>query len=115
MAIRKRGKNTWEITINAGHDEKGKRIRQYHSFKGTKALAEQKHRELLIAIDRGIPITTDKINYTEWANRWLDEYVTVNLRQMTKERYERAIRKHIIPVLGHIKLTNLTPRHIQAF
>ena len=114
MAIRKRGKNTWEITIHAGQDEKGKRVRQFHSFKGTKAMAEQKHRELQTAVDRGVPVSTNKINFAEWTNRWLLEYVTPNLRQMTKERYERAMRKHVIPEIGHIKLTNLTPRHIQS-
>ena len=33
----------------------------------------------------------------------------------TKEWYERAIKRHILPELGHIQIVRLTPGHIQAF
>lgn len=42
MSIRRRGKNSWEITISHGFDPvTGERIRTFHSFKGTKRQAEE--------------------------------------------------------------------------
>jgi integrase len=46
---------------------------------------------------------------------WLVDYVTPNCRQSTRERYEGIVRRHITPALGHIELTKLTPRDVQAF
>jgi integrase len=45
----------------------------------------------------------------------MQNYVIPNTRQKTIERYEGIIRKHIVPALGHIELTKLTPRDVQAF
>ena len=52
--IRRRGEHSWELKFDIGRDEKtGRRITQFHSFKGTKKEAEQKLRELLGSFDKG--------------------------------------------------------------
>jgi integrase len=116
-SIRKRGERSWELTIDLGRDEKGKRLRKFVfvNVKGTKKLAQEKLRELLSSLDKGIPVQSNKILLRDWLERWLAEYVTPNCRQRTYERYEIAIKKHIIPTLGHIELTKLSPKDIQAF
>ena len=113
-SIRKRGKQSWELTIDLGHDAKGKRRRKFVTLKGSKANADKKLRELLSAYDKGIPLITDKVTLSQWMSKWLAEYVVPNRRQMTKERYERAIKRHVLPELGQIQLAQLTPSHIQA-
>jgi integrase len=47
-------------------------------------------------------------------DKWMSEYIVPNRRQMTKERYERAIKTHILPDLGAIQSVDLTPKHLQS-
>jgi hypothetical protein len=113
-SIRKRGEKSWELTIDLGRDATGQRKRKFLNVKGTKAQAQQKLRELLSSLDKGIPIGTQKITFGHWLSKWMSDYVVPNTRQKTIERYEGLIQKHIIPVLGRIELTKLTPSEIQA-
>ena len=112
-SIRKRGKNSWELTIDLGHDADGKRRRKFVAVKGTKTEAQRKLRELLSLTDKGIPVATQKITFGQWLAKWMKDYV-VHKRQKTIERYEGLIEKHIAPYIGHIELTKLSPSDIQA-
>ncbi|MEE8158707.1 MAG: site-specific integrase [Dehalococcoidia bacterium] len=113
-SIRKRGENSWELTIDLGRDAGGKRRRKFVNIKGTKAQAQQKLRVLLSSLDKGLPIGTQKITFGEWLSKWMAEHVVPNGRQTTVERYEGLIRKHIAPVLGRIELSKLSPSDIEA-
>ena len=97
-SIRNRGKGTWELTVDLGRDSGGKRKRKFVNVKGTKTQAQQKLRELLTSLDKGIPIGSQKISFGEWLSKWMDEYVIPDKRQKTIERYEGLIQKHIAPV-----------------
>ena len=99
-SIRNRGKGTGELTVDLGRDSGGKRKRKFVNVKGTKTQAQQKLRELLTSLDKGIPIGSQKISFGEWLSKWMDEYVIPDKRQKTIERYEGLIQKHIAPVLG---------------
>ena len=112
-SIRKRGKNSWELTIDLGSDASGKR--KFISVKGSKKLAEQKLRELLTTLDKGTPLASGKITLAQWLGQWMQDYIIPKRRQKTQDRYEGIIRRHISPALGHIELTKLTPRDVQAF
>ena len=114
-SIRRRSKNSWELTIDLGHDAGGKRKRKYVSVKGTKKLAEQKLRELLSATDKGIPIDSRKITLGEWLQKWMDEYVVPTKSQKTRERYGGVIKNHVAPMLGRIELSKVTPGDIRSF
>ncbi len=46
---------------------------------------------------------------------WLQGYVELNCSPRTKASYEMIIRRHLIPELGGILLSQLGPRHLQAF
>jgi integrase len=81
---------------------------------GKKADAERRLRELIGALDRGIPIADDTITLALWLNRWMSEYVEVNLRLKTYERYRGIIDRHIVPRIGHLKLSKVSPSDIKA-
>jgi len=102
-SIRKQGKGTWELTISLGRNSDGKPLRKYINVKGKRADADRKLRELLTSLDKGIPIDSKKVTLAEWMDKWMDEHVTAKRRQMTIERYERAIKRHILPDLGSVK------------
>ena len=55
----------------------------------------------------------DKSTVAEWLPFWLNEYKISELRDNTYESYTRNIQQNIIPLIGHIKLKDLTGLHIQ--
>lgn len=113
-SIRARGVGRWEITIDLGRDSDGKRVRKFFNVKGKKADAERRKREILTALDKGIPIDTSKLKVSELLDKWFESYVQPNLRLKTIQGYESIIRYHLKPQLGDIELSKLQPIHIQA-
>ena len=57
----------------------------------------------------------DDLTVGDWAERWLREVATNNVRPSTLENYERDVRKHVIPHLGRVPLHRLTPSVIAEF
>ena len=110
--IRKRKDGRWEGRYIAGHDENGKPIRKNVLGK-TQAEVRDK---LKAAIELAQSLNVSKAeNYTveQWVNTWYELYSKPNIRESTQDYYQRFIRLHIIPHIGHIKLTKLTGRDIQ--
>lgn len=113
-SIRQRSESSWELTIDLGLDGQGRRQRKFVSVKGKRADAERKLRELLTALDRGLPINTQKITLGQWLEVWMAEHTIPNLRPNTQERYRGIIDRHIIPRLGHLSLTRVSPTDIKS-
>lgn len=65
-SIRRRSKNSWELNIDQGRDAKGKRIRKFVNVKGKKADAERKLREILNALDSGLPMDRSRMRVEDY-------------------------------------------------
>ena len=112
--IVKRYKGSYTIVLNLGHDPTtGKRKQQWVSIKGTKKEAEKRLSELLNQLDNGTFIKPGKTTLGEYLERWLADYAKPNLSPRGFERYAGIIKKHIIPDMGSITLTQLRPEHLQ--
>jgi hypothetical protein len=112
VSIRRRGKNSWEITISHGFDPvTGERIRTFHSFKGTKRQAEEEQTRLLHRRDFGLSIEPSKLTVAELLREWLKS--RPNLAPKTRQGYAHIVEEHLIPDLGTLRLTNLKPANIQ--
>ena len=110
--IRKRPDGRWEGRYVAGHDENGKAIRKNVLGKTQTEVKEK----LKKALEEAQSIDVAKAqDYTvaAWVTTWFETYSKPNIREATQERYWNHIRYHIIPEIGHIKLTKLTSRDIQ--
>ena len=112
-SIRKRSKNSWEININMGRDEHGKRKRKFVNVKGIKADAQRHLRELLLSLDKGMSIDTSKATVGEFLDQWMKDYVEPNTSPRTIETYDWIVKKHLKPRVGNVPLTKLTPLHVQ--
>ena len=110
--IRKRKDGRWEGRYIAGHDENGKPIRKNVLGK-TQAEVRDKLKAA-IELAQSLDVSNAE-NYTveQWVNTWYELYSKPNIRESTQDYYQRFIRLHIIPHIGHIKLTKLTGRDIQ--
>ena len=116
MSIRKRGHNYWEICIQEGLDpQTGKKIRTYHSFRGTEREAQQENTRLQYARDNGVPLKPSKLSLAEYLEQWLNDYARLNVSPRTLQGYRTHVTLHIAPKLGKIPLCKLRPAQIQAF
>ena len=114
--IRQRYTGTYSVVINLGTDPKtGRRRQQWVTVKGTKKDAEKRLAELLHQLDTGTFIKPGKITVAEYLEHWLKDYVEPNLSPRTAEGYESIIRRHLVPGMGKILLTQLRPEHIQQY
>ena len=84
-------------------------------FRGTKKDAEKKLSELLHQLDNGVFMKPGKTSLAEYLEKWLKDFAWANLAPRTAEGYEHIIRRHIIPSLGKLALTQLKPEHLQAY
>lgn len=111
-SLKKRYKDSWTIRIDVGRDPvTGKRRQKRFTVRGTKPQAEKRMRELLAMYDGGIG--SDAITVAAYLRKWYDEH-QVKLSPRGRDRYGDIIEKHLIPELGHLKLSRLTPDDIQG-
>jgi len=114
--IRKRYKNSWEIIVSIGRDPvTGKYKHQSFSVRGTKNEAKKRLTEIQHQLDIGIFMQPRKTTLAEYLQCWLKDYVWPNLAPKTADGYELIIRRHVIPYLGNITLTQLKPEHLQKY
>lgn len=112
--VKKRGKNSYRLAISLGLDsETGKYQYSWYTVKGTKRDADKRLGELLHQLDTGSFMLPSKTSLSAFLERWLVDYCRPNLTPRSYERYESITRKHLIPALGGILLTQLRPEHLQ--
>ena len=113
-SIRRRSKDSWEISIDLGRDAEGNRRRKFLNVKGKKADAERKLREILSTLDKGLPLDMSKETLGTYLINWHESYAVPNTRPRTADRYMTDIKNHLIPHMGDVLLTKLTSSHIQT-
>jgi len=113
-SIRRRGKGTYELTIDLGKGSNGRRQRKFVSVKGTKAEADQKLMEVLTRLDKGMSLDGSKSTVGEFLESWLSSYVETNTGPRTLDGYREKIRGYILPSLGNLVLVKMTPQHVQS-
>ena len=77
----------------------------------TKREADRMAVELRAALLRGtvrISQPGDGLTLQAYASRWLEEYVKPATKYRTYERYESALRCHVLPVLGSEALKDVS-------
>ena len=113
--IRRRGKGSWEVTVDLGRDPTtGQRRRRFMAVRGTKRDADRALAEALHQRDTGIDVSPGKLTVGDYLRRWLRDYAAHNVSPSTQERYTGIIKHHLIPALGALRLRDLRPAHIQA-
>jgi integrase len=63
---------------------------------------------------RGIVYDDENQTVGEYMTRWLSDSAKHAVKATTHRAYESQIRNHIVPALGKVKLSRLTPAHLQA-
>lgn len=55
------------------------------------------------------------MQYQEWLDHWLKNYIQPSSKQRTYTRYTEIVNQHIVPTLGRFELNELTPFALQCF
>jgi integrase len=75
--------------------------------------AQKELTRLVNDYNNGNFVMPSKNTLAEYLNEWLNDCIKPNLSIRTYELYELMSRKHIIPAIGSVTLTNLKPQHLQ--
>jgi integrase len=112
-SIRQKSKRSWQIQVYTGVDEGGSRRRHFETVRGRKSDAQKRLTELLSCLDKGIYMKPEKTTVKEFLEKWLSEYVKVNVSPRGYERYSGIVYKYLIPEMGGISLQQLKEEHVQ--
>ena len=63
----------------------------------------------------GLVFEDEGLTLGKYLDKWLQGSLRGSVRQSTFDRCEIAVRVHIKPVLGMLKLKKLTPTHLASF
>ncbi len=73
-----------------------------------------KKRAAVAAIDNGTYLKPETMKLKKWLTIWLEEYCG-GIKPGTLRAYKNSVNQHITPGIGELKLSQLTPIHIQTF
>lgn len=107
--ITKRG-NRWRVVIQGGRDPVTQRRRQLSGSAATKAQAPQLERRLIASAVDGLAadITVARLISEWWASQ-------PRLAATTKSNYRSNLERHVLPVLGKRKVSEVRPRLVASF
>ena len=112
--IRQRPDGRWEGRVTLGRDPgTGKQV-QKSIYGATQREVRQKMQKMLVELDEGVYIEPSKLTVKAWLETWLAEY-NGDVKPATIVSYRQHIQNHIVPALGAVKLSALTPSAVQKF
>ncbi len=120
--IEKRGKN-YRITVSNGYDINGKQLKKYATFKPDPKMTAKQQKKALDkfvfefeeAVKNGEVLDGRHITLLDFYNKWVNEYCKIHLEETTTAWYDDLFQGQILPALGHLKMADIKPLHLQTF
>lgn len=110
-SIQQRPDGTWRATISLGVSPDGKRRRK-DIYGKTKQEVQKKLRNAQTANDAGKLPTPNRTTVEEYLKFWIENISKA--ATSTKDRYQQDIRTKINPLIGKVRLQQLTGLHIDS-
>lgn len=110
-SIYKRADGRWAAVIHLGYE--GGRRRRKAFYGPTRQAVAERLAEALKARQDGLPLAGDRQTVRQYLDGWLAS-VRPSLRPATWQRYRQYVTLHAVPVLGRLRLSRLTPQHLQG-
>jgi integrase len=119
--IEKRGES-YRFVVSCGYDVNGKQIKRSMTWKPEKKYTEK---QLEKELQKQAALFEEKVlggsasaggnmKLVDFIPQYL-ENVKADISVTTFEKYERIIKTFIVPALGHLKLKDIKPLHVQKF
>jgi integrase len=90
--------------------------KQRKKFCRTLAEARAKRAEMIDKAGKGEEIAESKLTVRAYFDSWIDSYAgrtSRGLRENTREGYRQMMKTHVLPTLGHVRLSRLRQRHLR--
>jgi integrase len=100
-------------SMTIGRDPTTGKLKRAYFYGKTRQDAADQLAHALSDLGRGTFVATQKLTLGQWLETWLQEYKRPKVRPLTFDNYERILRCHLIPALGHLSLKELRTEHIQ--
>ena len=118
----KKGEITsYDITVSRGYDQYGRKLPPYRkSWKPEKGLTEKQIEKELqkqaVLFEEEIKAGGGAVNGSIKLSVFCDKYIDITkttLAPSTHSNYKKIIRDYIKPALGHMKIKDIRPSHVQ--
>ena len=100
-----RGRRRYEYVYRDGEGKQ-----RWPSGFATLAEAEDDRANKLRRVRRGERVAPIRTTIAEYAEQWLESQTQI--RHSTRARYEWAVRKHIVPQFGRVRVAEVTEDHV---
>lgn len=122
MATIEKRNNSYRITVACGYDVNGKQIRRrmtYTPEKGmtAKQIEKEVQRQAVLfeeQCNKGTVSADNRLKLADYIPMYL-ENAKNTLSPVVYEQYNRIFNIYVIPMLGHFKLKDIKPLHVQKF
>jgi integrase len=105
-------RNSWAGVVEMGNDPgTGKRLQKW-VYASTEEECQQKLNKLVYELQEGIYTEPSKMTVEQYLRQWIEMHAS-NITQSTIDCYKVVIEKHVVPEIGKVLLTQLTPMHLQ--
>ena len=123
MASIKERNGSYQITVSLGRDIYGKKLIETTTYtpdpgltpKRQQKAVEEFARQFEADVKNGIALDGRKITLKAFTDRWQTEYAAQKLQPGTVEKYMAELNDKILPILGHLKLSELRPATLNSF
>lgn len=103
----------WEAAVTVGYNESGNPIRK-RLTRRTQREAVEALNSIIANINLGVPIGEGSQTLAEFIPGWLENVIRPTRATKTYRYYEQLTRLYILPRLGRLPLTKISPQHVQA-
>jgi len=122
-SIEKRSENTYRLTVSCGYGSDGRKKFMRKTINlDSKLSPRQREKELERQkvmfeeeVQRGTYLNGENITLEQYALHWFEDYAKRHLAVSTLPNYEIRLKERIIPALGHLKLSQIQPYHLESF
>ena len=117
----KNGKVKYEITVSLGRSPNGKKIFKTVIYEPKAKYGTKKCNDEVIAYASvfekecrdGDVYDGEKITYADFAETWKEEWLPRNVTLSQQEGYYAILRNHVLPAIGHLKISKIKTAHCQ--
>ena len=106
--IRRRGPRRWEVSVHLGGGK-----RRWLSVRGTRRQAERAAARLEDDLQSGVLVEPTAATVGSYLEQWLETHVRLQNAPRTYQDYRYHVERFLKPRLGHLKLSQLRPLHLQ--
>lgn len=116
--VRQRGKaGRWYAVIDLGRGPDGKRRQKWIALRRdirTKREAEAEARKLAVQRDEGELPSADRMTVAQLMEEWW-KFKNEDWSPSTRQLYREHIENNIVPLVGALRISKMTPREIEQF